>query len=172
MSMHTQRVTRRTHRNQRAQTLVEFAFVAPIAVLLLLGIIGGCWLFFQSSSLTDSARSAARMASMETSLESPNASGQKCESALPTSIEQAAQNGALQLRVNQSPLCLAAGSTTRLVQTSYQPSQVNITVDAYPDASAPQSVTVTVTYPLRSVAGPFQVFYPSKVTSTVPVIKG
>src|SRR5438874_9048346 len=51
---------KRTIKNERGQTMTEFAFVLPIFVVLLFGIIQFGIIFNNYVSLTDAARAAAR----------------------------------------------------------------------------------------------------------------
>src|SRR5665213_3125162 len=85
-------------------TLVEFALVAPVVFLLLFGIIGGCLLAYQNSSLHNGVTAGSREASIETSLVTPGAGGY-CESGSPKLIEQSVTESAPLLKVNQKPLC-------------------------------------------------------------------
>ncbi len=48
------------HRGQRGASIVEFALVAPLFLLLLLGITEGAWYVLEVSAITNSARTAAR----------------------------------------------------------------------------------------------------------------
>ncbi|HET8785696.1 MAG TPA: TadE/TadG family type IV pilus assembly protein [Candidatus Limnocylindrales bacterium] len=60
------RVARR-YRRSRGQSLVEFALVLPIFILLLFGLIDGGRLVYQHSVLSQAAREGARLASVEAS---------------------------------------------------------------------------------------------------------
>jgi Flp pilus assembly protein TadG len=59
-------VSRRRWR-ERGQTLVEFALVFPVFMVLLFGIIDGSRLVFTNSTLSQAAREGARQASVEAS---------------------------------------------------------------------------------------------------------
>jgi Flp pilus assembly protein TadG len=54
-------------RSARGQSLVEFALVLPIFILLLFGLIDGGRLVYQHSVLSQAAREGARLASVEAS---------------------------------------------------------------------------------------------------------
>jgi Flp pilus assembly protein TadG len=54
-------------RQQRGQTLVEFALVMPVFLLGVFGIIDGSRLVFLNSTLSQAAREGARQASVEAS---------------------------------------------------------------------------------------------------------
>ena len=70
-------MTRRPRRGQRSQgqSLVEFALVLPIFLLLLFGLIDGVRLVFQHTVLSQAAREAARVASVEASWIGASGSG-------------------------------------------------------------------------------------------------
>lgn len=57
----------RQPRNSRGQSLVEFALVLPIFLLLLFGLVDGGRLVYQHSVLSQAAREGARLASVEAS---------------------------------------------------------------------------------------------------------
>lgn len=57
----------RAGRRTRGQSLVEFALVLPIFVLMLFGLIDGGRLVYQHSVLSQAAREGARLASVEAS---------------------------------------------------------------------------------------------------------
>src|ERR1700676_4898677 len=108
----------RRRRDSRGQSMVEFALVFPIAIVLCLGIISGSYLFFQSSTLSDGARAGARMATLETSLQDTSPTG--CvlclsgsgESTAATTIEAAVAKAAPQLVINSNRLCNDATFTS------------------------------------------------------------
>jgi hypothetical protein len=58
---------RRLFRDRSGQSLVEFALVFPIFMLLLFGLIDGGRLVYQHSVLSQAAREGARLASVEAS---------------------------------------------------------------------------------------------------------
>ncbi len=60
-------MNRRPARRERAQSLVEFALVLPIFLLLLFGLIDAGRLVYQHSVLSQAAREGARLASVEAS---------------------------------------------------------------------------------------------------------
>jgi Flp pilus assembly protein TadG len=53
---------RKSLRSESGQTAVEFALVAPVLILLLLGIVQGGITFHNYITVTDAARAAARQA--------------------------------------------------------------------------------------------------------------
>jgi Flp pilus assembly protein TadG len=61
------RLMRRRQPRSRGQSLVEFALVIPIFLLLLFGLIDGGRLVYQHSVLSQAAREGARLASVEAS---------------------------------------------------------------------------------------------------------
>ncbi|MGH7749628.1 MAG: TadE/TadG family type IV pilus assembly protein, partial [Candidatus Dormibacteria bacterium] len=155
--MRTGNERRRGRRRARGQGLVEFALVCPLALLTVLGILSGSWLFFQNEAVSDGARGGARAATVESSLytETPTGSGIFCESAKPTTIAYAVSRAAPQLPVDQAVLCTSGGSTTHLADTAGAPAgKASVSVDASPSLQAPTSVTVTVTYSARGLAPP------------------
>jgi Flp pilus assembly pilin Flp len=52
-------------RNQRGASLVEFALIMPLLVLLILGIVDAGWAFFQNLEVRHGAREAARLAAVD-----------------------------------------------------------------------------------------------------------
>ena len=52
------------HRDERGAVVIEFAFVLPMLVLLLVGMIDFGFLFVRYETLTNAAREGARIASM------------------------------------------------------------------------------------------------------------
>ncbi len=54
-------------RSSRAQSLVEFALVLPVFLLILFGVIDGARLVYINSQVSQAAREAARVASVEAS---------------------------------------------------------------------------------------------------------
>jgi Flp pilus assembly protein TadG len=139
--------------------MVEFAIVFPVALLVILGIIVGSFLFFQSEAVTNGARGGSRWATVESSLYVASG-GNFCESGNPDTIVNAVKKSANVVPVNTAQLCTVGGSTTELVQTPNDPSKANIVVDATPSLAAPTCVTITVTY----VASPLSVPFLKKVT--------
>jgi Flp pilus assembly protein TadG len=63
--------TRRIGRRQEGQALVEFAFVVPVLLLLVLGIIQFGILFNNYITLTDAVRAGARQAAVSRTLPNP-----------------------------------------------------------------------------------------------------
>jgi Flp pilus assembly protein TadG len=85
-------------RNERGQTLVEFALVLPILSLLLLGVIQFGIVFNNYITLTDAVRAGARKGAVGRNLQDPQGA-----------VEQAVRNAAtdlkpadLQITVNSS----------------------------------------------------------------------
>lgn len=134
--------------------MVEFAIILPVALLVILGIIVGSFLFFQSEAVTNGARGGARWATIESNLWAVSGSTH-CESGQPDWIANAVQKSANILPVNTAHLCANGASTTELVQTPTDPSKANIVVDATPSLAAPTCVTVSVTYKTTPLAIPF-----------------
>lgn len=56
---------RKKNKRESGQSLVEFALVLPIFLLLIMGIIDFGWLFYNYISVANSARNAARIACVE-----------------------------------------------------------------------------------------------------------
>lgn len=56
---------RRSLRNERGASLVEFALIAPLLFLLLFGIIEFAWLFAQNLDVKHGAREGARLAAVD-----------------------------------------------------------------------------------------------------------
>jgi Flp pilus assembly protein TadG len=96
-------------KEQRGQSVVEFALVAPIFFAVLFGIIAAGWLFFQNSAIADAAQGGAREALVENPLVQNPTSGpytaDLCESGSPRAILAAAQQAANILRLDPNPLC-------------------------------------------------------------------
>ena len=58
-------ISRNKKRREKGQAMVEFAFVLPLFLLLVMGIIDFGWLFYNYISVENSARNAARIACVE-----------------------------------------------------------------------------------------------------------
>ena len=173
--MTTSRQPRRRH-SESGQAIIEFALVAPVAFLLVFGLISSSLLFFQNSSLHDGASAGARIASFESSLAAlqPPASpyaGQICESDQPVSIEAAVAKAAPGLTVNMTGLC-AHGSTTQLTQSTSPSGQVNITVTCIGAGGcrAPSATTVSLVVVSKGVSYPLPLNYTMHATSTDAVL--
>ncbi len=126
---------------------MEFALIAPLLLLLLVGLLAGGWLLFQYEALADAARSGVREAIVETSL--LDSTG--CASGTPLPIAQAAQAGAPGVAIDQAPLCQSATNPAELVQPSPPAGQATVTVTGLPslNPAALAEVTVTVSLPVR-----------------------
>lgn len=177
-------MTTRRRRDSRGQSMVEFALVFPVAIMLCVGIIAGSYLFFQSSTLSDGARAGARMATVETSLQDTSASGGgQCssgsgESSQPAAIEDAVAKAAPQLKVNPNRLCKDA-TYTGTAAHPYQLTQaaagasatitVNVTYDTSQTPAVLSMVTVTMTVAAKGVSWPLGALYPLSAHSTAPV---
>jgi len=161
---------------QSGQAVIEFAMVAPVAFLLLFGLIGSCWLFFQDSSLHNGATAGARAASIETSLVTAGTgayAGQFCESGLPTPIEQAVAQAAPGLGVSTTadPLCATAASAAAVTQlTQGSPGSVAITVTCAGGCATPTQVTVSLVFNAKGIVAPVNLNYTMKASSEVPVL--
>jgi Flp pilus assembly protein TadG len=154
--------------DETGATLIEFALVAPLVFILVFGLISGCYLTFQDSSLHDGATAGSRMASIETSLVTPDG-GQYCESGLPNSIEKAVSGAAPLVPVNPAPLCAASQTTTELTQTSDVPGDANITVTCNPTCAAPTSTEVSLSFAAKGIVSPFGLTYTMSAVSQDPV---
>jgi hypothetical protein len=171
----------RTPRGRRGDetgaTLVEFAFVAPVVFLMIFGLIAGCYLVFQDSSLHDGATAGARMASI--SLQKPMVQNgtSYCESNNPTPIETAVSQSAPLLPVNPNPLCgpgTDGNDPTTLTQTSV-PGDVAIGVQCEAstgDVPCNQATTVqvTLTYSAKGLVSPFGLTYNMTSSSQDPIL--
>ena len=65
--MSTATLSPRTRRKSAGQSLVEFSLILPIFMLIVLGLIDGGRLIYMNSVLSQSAREAARVVSVEAS---------------------------------------------------------------------------------------------------------
>ncbi|HEY2705145.1 MAG TPA: TadE family protein [Candidatus Dormibacteraeota bacterium] len=139
-------------RGAAGQSLVEFALIGSLAIVVIAGTIAGAYLFFMNSAVGSAARGGSRWATIETGLYTGPA-GSICESGLPDTIVHAAQASGNVLPVNPAHLC--AVSATELQQSPVDPTRANIVVDALPSLASPSCVTVTVTYLSKPVAVPF-----------------
>jgi hypothetical protein len=139
--------------------------------LLLFGIIGGCFLAYQNSSLHNGVTAGSRMASIETSLVTSGPGGY-CESDNPKPIEQAVTESSPLLKVNQTPLCdwsdPTNASPTTLNQGSIVNGEVNLTVTCAPTCAAPQTVTVSAVLSTKGLVAPIGLTYNLTATSTDP----
>jgi Flp pilus assembly protein TadG len=161
-------------RSESGATLVEFALVFPIAMLLICGIIAGCYLAYQNSALHDGATAGARMASIETNLATlqssgPNA-GSYCESGAPTPIEKTVAQAVPLLTVNPAQLCGSSAAATELTQIPPVNGDVNITVVCGGTCASPTSTAVDLSYGAKGIAAPLGLTYNMSATSQVPVL--
>jgi Flp pilus assembly protein TadG len=167
--------TRRSRRGDATgQSLVEFAIVCPIALVMVLGILSGCWLFFQNEAVSDGARGGARSAAIASSLyaETPAGSGRFCESGAPGTVAAAVASAAPQMPVDPALLCAPAGSTTHLQNLGGTPAgKASITVDATPSLAVPTAVTVTVSYGARGLAPPLTQTFTFTAASVQPILQ-
>jgi hypothetical protein len=159
--------------------MVEFSLVVGIALAIIVGIMAAAFLFFQRSSMHDGSTAGARMAAMQTSLmlKDTIVTGKWCEAQSPVSIEQAVSQAAIQVQVNQLPLCVVGtydgtgASPTQLIQTSPDSTKVIIQVDASPSLAKPTTVTVTLNYNAQGLGPPLnKVIAFTSSSSTVPVL--
>jgi len=165
-------------RAETGATLVEFALVAPVAFMLIFGIIAGSFLVYQNSALHDGASAGARMASIETSLVKPTVVGGTtlyCESGMPISIEKAVAQAAPLLTVNTAPLCSTSPTPAQLTQAPVN-GEVNIIVTCGgPGGSAgtcdsPASTQLSLTFRTRGIAAPIGLTYNMTASSQDPVL--
>ncbi|HEX3605419.1 MAG TPA: TadE/TadG family type IV pilus assembly protein [Candidatus Dormibacteraeota bacterium] len=164
-------VMRARRRRGRGQSLVEFAIVCPIALVVVLGILSGSWLFFQNEAVADGARGGSRAAAIATSLyQQTGGTGPFCESGSPGTVAAAVQRAAPQLPVNQGTLCAPTGNTTHLQQTAAA-GKASVTVDATPSLAAPTAVTVTVAYSAQGLAPPLTRTFTFTFASTQPILQ-
>ena len=164
----------------RGQTMVEFAFVFPLVLAMIVAMITGAFLFFQNQALNNATRAAARWASIESA---PSAGA--CETGNPTdsagkkqTAVTKAQQGAGLVPVNPAQLCPANGSTTEMTQGGYYLNKANIVLDASPSLLQPECVTVSIVYQPPSLPGPWGTIvmraqssaptFAAKSTSTCP----
>ena len=81
--------SRRSIRNQRGQTMVEFTIVLPILLLLLLGILQFGVVFNNYITLTDAVRAGARQAAVGRSVADPSGAAISRVRASATDLNQA-----------------------------------------------------------------------------------
>jgi Flp pilus assembly protein TadG len=164
---------RRRRASQSGQAIVEFALVAPVVFLFLFGLISGCFLFFQNSSLHDGASAGARMASVENSLLLQQTSGpyngEYCESDQPVSIEQAVAQAAPGLNVNMGRLCSTNPLASQLTQSINPASEIDITVTCGGTCANPSSTTVSLVVDAQGLVLPLPFTYVMKATSEVAI---
>ena len=160
-----ERKRRIRHHRERAQGLVEFALVLPIALVVIFGIISACWLFFQSTSVTDGSRVGAREAAIEQGLDQ-GASG--CESNKPVAIQVAVQKAMSVIPVDQNQLCQNPTNLSQLIQQPVA-GDAQITVTANPGLNNPTSVTVTVSYTTTAIGDPTNHIFNLTASSTQPI---
>ena len=148
------RVTKSPGRcDPKGQGMVEFALILPLALLLITGVLTGAYLQFQQQAINNAARAASRWASIETSLDSTN-----CESRVPDSIVHKVAAAANIVTVNSNALCARGGTSTRELVQAGSPSTAgvaDIDVLASPDLTAPECVTVKITYVAPRLPGPW-----------------
>ena len=163
--------TRRPRRGKAAgQSLVEFAIVCPIALVVVFGILSGCWLFFQNEAVSDGARTASIASSLYA--ETPVGSGRFCESGAPGTVAAAVASAAPQMPVDPALLCAPAGNRTHLQNLGGTPAgKASITVDATPSLAVPTAVTVTVSYGAKGLAPPLTQTFTFTAASVQPVLQ-
>jgi hypothetical protein len=176
--MRTLRRLQGRDRGEAGATLVEFALVAPLVFLVIFGLIGGCYLAFQNSSLHDGATAGARMASIETSLVTPNnpathlpwPGGLYCESGLPVPIEKSVSQAAPLVPVNPAPLCATSANATQLTQTPAVDGDANITLTCGGTCASPTSTSVSLAFSDKGIVAPFGLTYHMTAISQDPVL--
>ena len=161
-------------RPESGATLVEFALVFPIAMLLICGIIAGCYLAYQNSALHDGATAGARMASIETNLATlqntgPNI-GSYCESDAPVAIEKTVAQAVPLLTVNPAQLCAPSATATQMTQSPQVNGDINITVVCGGTCAAPTSTAVDLSYGASGIVAPMGLTYHMSASSQVPVL--
>lgn len=154
--------------------MIEFSLVVGLALAVIVGLIAASFLFFQKAAMHDGSTAGARMASMQTSLQTYDTivTGKYCESQVPMSIEAAVAQAAPQVAVNMLPLCSSTQNGTTLVQTSPDSSKVTIQVDASNGLGSPANgnITVTITFNGQGLGPPLNKLITfNSSTSTVPV---
>jgi Flp pilus assembly protein TadG len=156
------------------QAVIEFVLIAPVALMLLFGVISACYLFYQSSALHDGASGGARAASIETSLVTPSGS-QFCESNQPVSIEQAIASAAPYIPINMTRLCGTssgggAPGVTQLTQSTNPTGGASITVSCTNNCSTPTAVSIAVTFNAKGLVAPMSPTYTLHASSQVPML--
>jgi hypothetical protein len=171
--MRTHGRPRHHRRAETGATLVEFALVAPVCFLLIFGMIAGCYLAYQNSALHDGATAGARMASIETSLNTQAVVGggtEWCESDKPVPIETAVAQSSPLLAVDPNRLC--AGSPGAGVLTQQPVSgdvSIIVTCVGAGGCAAPDSTQVSLSYTTGGLVAPFGLTYNLAATSQDPV---
>jgi Flp pilus assembly protein TadG len=160
---------RRDRHDDTGATLVEFALVAPLVFLIIFGLISGCFLAFQNSSLHDGATAGSRMASIESNLLTQDAPNLYCESGTPESIEKSVANASPLIPVNQAPLCATSATASTLTQSTVN-GDVNITVTCAGTCVTPTATTVTLSFAAKGIVAPFGLTYNMVATSQDPVL--
>jgi Flp pilus assembly pilin Flp len=105
-------------RNERGQTMVEFAVVLPVLALLLFGVIQFGIAFNNYLTITDAARAGARKAAVSREANCPNCLAEQEVRASAGQLDQS------QLQVSVSPPPWSAGSDV-VVDVSY-PYSINL----------------------------------------------
>ncbi|MGC8461944.1 MAG: TadE family protein [Candidatus Dormibacteria bacterium] len=132
------------HTKSRGQALTELAFVAPLLIVMIAGIVQVGMLFYAQMTLENVARDAVRQASLD-----PYTTGVYDGYGNPKSITCP----------NASSACTAAYSSAGLLP----PSQLTITIEGYP-TSTTQS-TCTTSNPSEPAAGEIR----ATVTYSAPI---
>jgi Flp pilus assembly protein TadG len=138
--------SRRGRAGRRGQSLVEFALVLPIFLLLIMGVIDVGRYAYMSSTLSNAAREGARTGSVEASWKGQSggacagAAGQKCpatDPALLADIKGTAD-------VMNSPFGPVAAAYMRCTAKGSVPAAVGTNITCSPNATSGQiSVRVT-----------------------------
>jgi Flp pilus assembly protein TadG len=106
-------------RNERGQTMAEFALVLPLLAILLFGVIQFGIVFNQYLTITDAVREGARKAAVSRHLSNPTGATETAVRNSASSLDQA------QLSVSVTPLGGWAPGTDVKVSASY-PYSINL----------------------------------------------
>jgi Flp pilus assembly protein TadG len=154
------KVTKQVKRNNPAglpgQSLVEFAIVSVILLMLSIGIVDFGRLVYQRSALTNAAREAARVGAIEMAAaasDTSNTSRATKVAAVTTDMQTAAQNRSPAL----GPISIAADCYDWGSNTPYVPSPSNSPFTCNTTSVQPNTtrLTVTATFQFSLIAGKF-----------------
>jgi Flp pilus assembly protein TadG len=134
--MSAQRHTQGSHRRQRGLAMVEFAISAPVLLLLMFGTVEFGHFMIEYSTLNDAVRDAARYVA---SVALNGSDGLLVQGSAWTTLVGQGQNLAVYGNLS--------GTGTPLLP-SLKPAQIAMTED-----TATNNISVTATYPYRSLFG-------------------
>jgi TadE-like protein len=163
------------HRAQRSrgQSLVEFAFILPIFLVVVLGLIDGARLVFAYNTVAQAARDAARTAAVEAPF--IGTTGAACTAptcpadttAYRSDVKNAADRASVIIgAIPNDSAHLALGCSTVLTTNTTN----DCATSAYTYASGGSTVTVRITMPISPLTPFWGSFYPATLSASSTMV--